>query len=242
MATVLLVRHGRTSANVAGVLAGRTAGVHLDDVGREQAAQLGVRMSALPIRRIVSSPLERCRHTASAISSAQPTAVPVTVDRRLTECGYGDWTGRPLKELAKEPLWSVVQQHPSAAEFPNGEAMRDMQARALAAVYEHDAAVTEEHGPQALWVAASHGDVIKAIITDAAGGHLDSFQRIVVDPGSVSVVSYTSLRPFLVRLNDHGDLSALVPKRKPGRRGSSRSSRSSRSSDAAVGGGAGPAT
>lgn len=237
MATVLLVRHGRTSANTNGVLAGRTPGVKLDDVGRKQAHDLGDRVAALPIKVIVSSPLERCRQTASALAGALMSPLTVTLDKRLIECGYGDWTGRPLKDLAKEPLWKVVQGHPSAAEFPGGESLRDMQARALAAIRDHDAAVNAEFGPDSLWVAVSHGDVIKAIVADAAGSHLDSFQRIVVDPGSVSVVSYTPYRPFVVRLNEHGDLSGLAP---TGKRRSRR--RTARSSDAPVGGGAGAAT
>ena len=115
--------------------------------------------------------------------------------------------------------------------------MRAMQARALDAVRHYDEAVTESHGAGALWVAVSHGDVIKAILADAAGSHLDSFQRIVVDPGSVSVVSYTPQRPFVVRLNEHGDLSGLVPKARGGRR-----RRSTHAGDAPVGGGAGPDT
>ena len=237
MATVLLVRHGRTSANASGVLAGRTPGVRLDDVGKRQAADLGTRMAGLPIAAIVSSPLERCRQTAGALASALSASVQVTTDKRLTECGYGDWTGRSLKDLAKEPLWKVVQGQPSAVEFPGGESMRAMQARALDAVRHYDSAVTESHGPGALWVAVSHGDVIKAILADAAGSHLDSFQRIVVDPGSVSVVSYTPQRPFVVRLNEHGDLSGLAPKVTRGRRRRSRPS-----GDAPVGGGAGPDT
>ncbi|MEJ7628522.1 MAG: histidine phosphatase family protein [Nocardioidaceae bacterium] len=237
MATVLLVRHGRTSANSSGVLAGRAPGVRLDDLGRSQAAELGARMSALPLAAVVSSPLERCRQTATAIVSVLASELSVSVDRRLIECGYGDWTGKQLKDLAKEPLWKVVQGHPSAAEFPGGESLRGMQARALDAIRAHDAAVTETVGPAALWVAVSHGDVIKAILADAVGSHLDEFQRIVVDPGSVSVVSYTPLRPFVVRLNEHGDLTGLVPKAKPGRRHRARAS-----SDAPVGGGAGLAT
>jgi probable phosphomutase (TIGR03848 family) len=211
--------------------------VRLDDVGKRQAAELGVRVAALPIAAIVSSPLERCRQTAAALSSALSTPVPVVFDKRLTECGYGDWTGRPLKDLAKEPLWRVVQGQPSAVEFPGGESMRAMQARALDAVRHYDAAVTESHGAGALWVAVSHGDVIKAILADAAGSHLDSFQRIVVDPGSVSVVSYTPQRPFVVRINEHGDLSGLAPRTRKGRR-----RRTTPTADAPVGGGAGPDT
>lgn len=232
MATVLLVRHGRSAANQGGVLAGRSPGVLLDDVGQEQAAATAQRIAGLPIRVVVSSPLERCQQTAQAIAGALGKPIDVRVDDRFIECGYGDWTGEELKKLAKDPLWKIVQGHPSAATFPAGESIRDMQSRALTAAREWDATVSAEHGAQALWVAVSHGDVIKSILADALGTHLDNFQRIVVDPASVSVISYTPLRPFVVRFNEHGDLQGIAP---PARR----RRRKAASSDAAVGGGAG---
>jgi probable phosphomutase (TIGR03848 family) len=239
MPTVLLVRHGRTAANAAGTLAGRTPGVGLDDAGRAQVAALVERLAPLPLVAVLSSPLQRCRETAEPIAAGGGTrAVPrpaCQVEDRLAECDYGDWTGESLKKLAKDPLWRVVQAQPSAAVFPGGESMRDMQQRAVAAVRETDARLEAEHGPDCLWVAVSHGDVIKSVLADAMGLHLDSFQRIVVDPCSVSVIRYTPLRPFVVRSNDAGDLGALVP---PRRRRRSRAV----SSDAAVGGGAGGAT
>jgi probable phosphomutase (TIGR03848 family) len=230
--TVLLVRHGRTAANSGGVLAGRAPGVLLDEVGRRQAEATGQRLAGLPVKQVVSSPLERCLATAEAVTSTLGGGLEVQVDEGLIECGYGQWTGTELKKLAKDPLWKVVQGHPSAARFPEGESLRQMQLRAVDAVRSWDANVAEEHGAQALWVAVSHGDVIKAIVADAVGAHLDSFQRIVVDPASVSVITYTPLRPFVVRLNDTGDLSGLAP---PPRRRRRRPV----SSDAAVGGGAG---
>lgn len=232
VATVLLVRHGRSAANRTGVLAGRSPGVALDETGRDQAAATGRRLAGLPIARVVSSPLERCRQTAEALVTALGREVDVQLDDRLIECGYGDWTGEELKKLAKNPLWKVVQAHPSAATFPGGESIREMQARAVEAMRDWDARVSAAGGAQALWVAVSHGDVIKAVLADALGAHLDSFQRIVVDPGSVSAVVYTPLRPFVVRLNDSGDLSTLAPPRR-------RRRRKTVSSDAAVGGGAG---
>ncbi len=233
VATVLLVRHGRSGANSNGVLAGRSAGVDLDEGGQQQAAATGRRLAGLPITSVVSSPLERCRQTAAALRAEIGGAVEVQIDDRLIECGYGDWTGAELKKLSKDPLWKVVQGHPSAATFPAGESIRQMQLRAVDAVRDWDARVSSGFGPQSLWVAVSHGDVIKAVIADALGAHLDHFQRIVVDPASVSVISYTLLRPFVLHLNDTGDLSGLVPKRRKGRR------RKDPSSDAAVGGGAG---
>ncbi len=233
MATVILARHGRTTANAGGVLAGRSKGVHLDDHGMEQARAAAARMAGLPLAAVVTSPLERCRETAREITRVQPNGIRPVAERGLLECDYGDWTGRDLKTLAKEQLWRTVQAHPSAAVFPSGEAMSTMAQRGVEAVRRWDARVAEEHGPDAVWVAVSHGDVIKAILADALGMHLDSFQRIVVDPASLSVVRYTPMRPFVVSLNSsEGDLGHLKP---PARR----SRRRKPSSDAAVGGGAG---
>jgi probable phosphomutase (TIGR03848 family) len=233
MATLILARHGRTTANVTGVLAGRTKGVHLDDTGREQARAAATRLTGLPLAAVVSSPLERCRETAREIVRQQPQPSTVAAERGLLECDYGSWTGRELKTLVKESLWRTVQGHPSAVRFPEGEAMTEMSSRAVGAVRRWDARVEADHGPDAVWVAVSHGDVIKAILADALGIHLDAFQRIVVDPASLSVVRYTPGRPFVVTMNSTaGDLSHLKP---PGKKRRRRTV----SSDAAVGGGAG---
>lgn len=233
MATVILARHGRTTANATGVLAGRSRGVHLDDQGLEQARLAAQRLAALPLAAVVTSPLERCRETAREIGRAQSQGLRPVSDRGLLECDYGSWTGRELKALAKEELWKTVQAHPSAAVFPEGESMAAMAQRGVASVRRWDARIGEEHGADAVWVAVSHGDVIKAILADALGMHLDAFQRIVVDPASLSVVRYTPMRPFVVSLNSTvGDLAHLRP---PARR----SRRRKVSSDATVGGGAG---
>ena len=122
MATVLLVRHGRTTANHSGVLAGRSPGVRLDDVGAAQADAVGLRLAELPLTRLVSSPLARCRQTLAAIVAHQGTPPGPVTDGDLTECGYGEWTGQPLKKLAKHPLWRAVQNQPSAVTFPDGRA------------------------------------------------------------------------------------------------------------------------
>jgi probable phosphomutase (TIGR03848 family) len=220
MATVLLLRHGRTTANAHGGLAGRSP-VGLDGTGLAQAAAAGRRLREVPLAAVVTSPLQRCRQT---VARALPDLVAV-VDERLTECGYGDWEGRTLKDLAADPLWPVVQHHPSAVRFPgeHGEAIAEMAARAVAAVRDWDARITAEHGAGAVWLACSHGDVIKAVVADALGLHLDLFQRLMVDPASVSAIHYTAARPFVSRLGDTGEL------RFPAATGP----------DAAVGGGAG---
>ncbi|NQX13566.1 MSMEG_4193 family putative phosphomutase [Microbacteriaceae bacterium VKM Ac-2855] len=210
MATVILVRHGRTTANVQGILAGRSDGVDLDDVGREQADRAAERLASLPLVAVVSSPLLRCRETAQRILARQADAPSAPIENDITECDYGEWQGGSLRELAKEPLWSVVQTQPSAAVFPGGESLAAMQARSVAAIRRLDRAFEAEHGPGAVWVAVSHGDIIKSVLADALGSHLDQFQRISVGPASLSIVRYGANRPEVVATNTTaGDLDFL---------------------------------
>jgi probable phosphomutase (TIGR03848 family) len=270
--TVLLVRHGLTAAT-GQLLTGWTPGVGLDERGRAQAKALGARLALVPLDAVVTSPLDRCRQTVEEIVAAgaerggqtgqtgqsgqtgqtrppQPAgragrADPV-IDDRVGECKYGDWTGKPLKELEKDPLWPVVQAHPSAVRFPGagGESMLDMQHRAVSAIRDWNGKL----GQDATYLVCSHGDVIKAIVADSLGLHLDQCQRIIADPCSLTVIRYTPLRPFLLRLNDTGGgVDDLLPRPdepgqdepgqdkpgqdKPGGRGGD--------SDAVIGGGAG---
>ncbi len=250
MTTVLLVRHGLT-ASTGRLLTGWTPGITLDDRGLAQAKALAERLALVPLDAIVTSPLERCQQTAEAIASIRAegergsggilekggpaggtAAGQPVVEERVGECRYGDWTGKPLAELAKDPLWPVVQAHPSAVRFPgpDGEAMLDMQHRATSAIRDWN----QKLGPEATYVVCSHGDVIKAIVVDALGLHLDMCQRIQADPCSLTVIRYTPLRPFVVRMNDvGGSVTDLLPRREEGAKAELGIS------DAAVGGGAG---
>ncbi|TWP33216.1 MSMEG_4193 family putative phosphomutase [Leekyejoonella antrihumi] len=218
MALLLLVRHGRSTANTSGVLAGWTPGVSLDDTGRAGAGALAERMAPVKVSRIVSSPLKRCQETAAILAKQhEGRGVAVEYDQGLGECRYGAWTGRKIADLVKEPLWRTVQDTPSQATFPSGgqfpaESLRAMSDRATAAVRRIDAEVEARDGAHSVWVAVSHGDVIKALLAEALGLALDEFQRIVVSPGSLSVVQYTPKRAFVLRMNDGtADLTALLP-------------------------------
>lgn len=225
--TVILLRHGRSVSNTAHTLAGRSEGVGLDEKGTAQAAALVDRLAGLPIKALIRSPLLRCRLTLEPLAAALDLE-PV-VDERLTEVDYGQWTGRKISELVSEPLWSVVQQQPSAAEFPAGEGLAAMQARAVAAIREHDRRLAAESGSDVLWLACTHGDVIKSVVADALGSHLDSFQRIVADPASMSVIRYTDSRPFVLHVNHTGAQLASALTAAPPETGTP-------SSDAVVGG------
>jgi probable phosphomutase (TIGR03848 family) len=209
MSTVVLLRHGRSTANVAGVLAGRSPGVSLDDVGRAQAEAVAARLTGITLDALVSSPMDRCQQTVAPLAAA--TGMTVRTEPALAEVDYGDWTGRALKDLGGEDLWRTVQAHPSAAVFPGGEGLAAVGVRAVSAIR----GLVGEFGPDAVILVCSHGDVIKSILADALGLHLDGFQRIVVAPASLSVVRYTPLRPFVERINDSGELGSLRPAPKP---------------------------
>lgn len=213
----------------------------LDAHGTEQARALGQRLAATPLAAVVSSPLERTQQTADAIAAAHEGAERHT-EEMLGECHYGAWTGRPLRELAREPLWRDIQERPSTVTFPAhdsyaAESLQSMRDRAVAAVERWDARIEAAHGPGAVWVAVSHGDVIKALVSAALASPLDRFQRIVVDPASVSIVHHAPAHPVVLRVNDSGSDPIDL-------RGLSRALQKSPDTDAAtgdgtVGGGAG---
>lgn len=220
------------------MLAGRSASVGLDDHGRSQSDGLIERFSGLPNPvAVVRSPLLRCEQTVAPLVGHFDC--PEIVDERLVEVDYGQWTGRPIKELLSEPLWRVVQQQPSAAIFPDGEGLAQVQARAVAAIRELDARFAGEDG-SGIWIACTHGDVIKAILADAMGMHLDSFQRIVVEPASASVVRYSVARPYVHAVNCTSALPSIPAQPKQSEKSEqSEKSGHSHPDDAVVGGSTG---
>lgn len=222
--TVILVRHGRSTANTSGVLAGRTEGVALDEKGRAQSADLVARLGDAGSRlaAIVRSPLQRCAETVAPLAAAFPDIDQVT-SPEIAEVDYGRWSGRKLSELVAEPLWKTVQRQPSHAVFPGGEGLADVSRRATSAIRALDREYGGDSGDR-LWLACSHGDVIKSVVADALGMHLDAFQRIVVDPASITVIRYSHDRPYVLTLNNNGTLTLPAPRP---------------TADADVGGGAG---
>lgn len=236
MTTCLLIRHGQSQANLDGILAG-----HLDSTlteeGERQARRMATSLRAAPIRRIVTSPLGRCRATAHELSVIHPDAGPAAVEEGLTEVRYGAWTGRSLRDLGREELWATIQSRPSSVVFPPHrehpeEGLAAMAERAWAAWQHWDDVVENAHGEGALWALVSHGDVIKAVLARALGLHLDAFQSIVVDPASVSIVHHRGGRTAVSGLNLREDVLARLSEAPPARDGAD-------SADAVVGGGNG---
>ncbi len=207
MTQLLLIRHAVNDWVGSNRLAGWTPGVHLNEEGRRQAEALAQRLAGVKLKAIYSSPLERTLETAEII--ARPHNLPVRLREGIGEAHYGEWTGQKIEDLAKTDLWRVVQFHPSGARFPGGEALREMQARAVAEID----AMCHDH-PDDMVVVVSHADVIKAIIAHYIGMHLDLFQRLAVSPASLSILAFSKMGPRLVRLNDTSHIAADGHKQK----------------------------
>lgn len=184
MSTVVVIRHGRSTSNAAGTLAGRTPGVHLDDTGKQQAATLGDRLAGVEPAAVVCSPLERCQETIAIALERAGITTEVTLDERVIETNYGDWSGRKLSDLAEEPEWVTVQTSPSSAQFPGGEKMTDVVDRVVEAVLDWNARLD----PGAVWLLVGHGDVISGLLTWALGMDYDRVQSLMVDPASASII------------------------------------------------------
>ena len=198
---LVLIRHAHSEANAAGILSGRLPNVHLSEKGLAQSEQLAVRLGSFPVSNLRISPMERCFETISPwinsiVMPNNPRFEPI-IDEELTEVDYGLWSGKKLSILSKNKLWKTVQESPSRMYFPKGEGIAQMQSRAMTSV--HQAVSSKAKGSA---VIVSHGDVIKSIVASALGMHLDDFQRIVIDPASISILDYSTMKPRVLLLND----------------------------------------
>jgi len=198
---LVLIRHAHSEANAAGILSGRLPNVHLSEKGLEQSEELAVRLGNFPVSNLRISPMERCFETISPwinsiVMPNNPRFEPI-IDEELTEVDYGLWSGKKLSILSKNKLWKTVQESPSRMYFPKGEGIAQMQSRAMTSV--HQAVSSKAKGAA---VIVSHGDVIKSMVASALGMHLDEFQRIVIDPASISILDFSTTKPRVLLLND----------------------------------------
>jgi len=201
MTVLLLIRHAHT--DTAGKrLTGWQRGVHLNDRGRQEAAELAERMAGVRLRAIYSSPLERCRETAAPLARA--TGLAISIRKALLEVNYGDWSGRAISGLRRTKLWRVVQHAPSRTRFPGGESLLEVQSRAVA-----EAERIAARHPRDVVAIVTHADVVRLLLLHYAGMHLDDLQRLVVDPASASVVALGEGPARIVKVNDTGGLDAL---------------------------------
>ena len=197
MARIVLLRHAHSVANEKNLLAGRTPGIALSKTGKAQAEELVVRLGATKFDEVAISPLQRCRETIDPWLAADGAKSPVVIDEMVSEVDYGNWSGKTLASLRRKSQWKVVQDFPSQMIFPEGESLLEMQGRALSGFYRLNS--VKGKGPRLL---VSHGDVIKSIVAHCLGMHLDQFQRLVIEPASITIIDTDSGVSRLVRFND----------------------------------------
>ena len=210
MTRILLIRHAHSVANDRGILAGRSSGVVLTERGKKESIELSQRLQGINLSSIHISPIERCHLTmAPFLEASVPTKRPkVFVTEDLSEVDYGQWTGKKLSTLYRHKLWKTVQNRPSAMYFPDGEGLANVQVRAMRAL--HTAAA--KPGNHAL---VSHGDVIKSVVAAVLGTHLDNFQKIVIDPASITVLDFDGSDFRVITLNSTtAAIADLVPAKK----------------------------
>ena len=210
MASIILVRHSRSTANTAGVLAGQAPGIALDEVGFTQAQGLVSRIGEIEIKRIISSPLQRCLETITPWHTAHGKSI-IEIDRNFIESDYGSWTGQELSELSKEPLWKEVQKKPSKVTFPAGESFKAMFDRVSKGLDQIIDSLNDDDNV----IIVSHGDIIKLAIAKILDLPIDNFQKLVIDPASISIVKVEkqeeSRRTALISMNESGTpLSKLL--------------------------------
>jgi probable phosphomutase (TIGR03848 family) len=205
MATIILVRHGENDWVKKQRLAGWIPGIHLNANGRQQAESAAQRLAHLPLRAVYSSPVERCLETADYL--ARPHQLPVRQLDAVGEVRYGQWEGEEIKKLAQEKAWYIVQHYPSRHHFPDGEALREVQFRAVQALE----SLSHQHSKETI-VVVSHADLIKLVLAHYLGTHIDLFQRIVISPASISVLALPADgKVHVLRLNDTGALTLPSP-------------------------------
>ncbi|MFN2526682.1 MAG: MSMEG_4193 family putative phosphomutase [Actinomycetota bacterium] len=193
MTVFVFVRHAVTN-HTGKRLSGWAPDVHLSPAGRKQAEAAAEALASLPLKAVYSSPIDRAVETARPIAARH--GLRVRLRDRIGEVGYGDWTDKPLKSLVRTKLWAQVQRWPSAARFPNGESLREVQARAVGEIERMRAA----HPEQAV-CCVTHADVIKLITAHFLGLHLDLFQRMAIGPASITAIAIQDEGPMLLTLN-----------------------------------------
>ncbi|GIU98306.1 MAG: phosphoglycerate mutase [Actinomycetota bacterium] len=217
MTTLFVIRHGLT-AHTGKLLYGRMRGIELDGRGRAQAEALARRFEPIRLTAIYASPLERCVQTVEPLAAAQ--GLPIREREAWIEMDAGAWTGRSLGRLRRTRAWREVQGSPSTFRFPGGG---EGFAEALARIAAELRWIARRHRRGRVAV-ATHGDIARLLLAYVQAMPLDRFQRIVVDPASVSVVRLAAPEPKVLLVNDTGDLGRFAREPAPpweaaGRRG-----------------------
>ena len=208
MARLVFIRHAHSTANDAGILSGQLPGISLSKKGKKQAELLVDRLGSSHFDSIRVSPMQRCEETiAPWLKSGYSRGLKsYEIDEALIEVDYGTWSGRKLSSLSREKMWKIIQEKPSAVQFPEGERIKAMQKRALGSILQ---ALEDKKNGTHLFV--SHGDVLKAVVASLLKIRLDDFQSLVIDPASVTIIDFDGSKSRLLAFNDtHSPIAPMT--------------------------------
>lgn len=182
MTRIWLIRHGSHDW-LSRVLVGRTRGVHLNELGREEASRVARALAERSIAAIYSSPRERAMETAAPLATIHDLVTEEAAD--LDEIDFGEWCGLSFEELAKDDRWRQWNTSRGSAEAPGGETMVAVRDRALRFI--ERAAAMHDGEEIALF---SHGDVIRGALTYFLNQPLDSLLAIDFPPAAMAMVEF----------------------------------------------------
>jgi probable phosphomutase (TIGR03848 family) len=209
MPLLLLIRHGENEYVKTGKMAGRIPGVHLNERGRQQAADLAKALADVPLKALYSSPLERAVETAEPIADGRK--IEIQLRSELMDNDIGKWQGRSLKALSRLKKWKTVQQAPSRFTFPEGESFLQAQTRIASCLDE----IVASHKPKDIVAMVFHADPIKLAVAHYLGMPLDHFQRLGCDTASITVLYLSETGAHLIKLNQRPPFEFLLrPERK----------------------------
>ena len=192
--TILFVRHV-PHEHQDKVHVSRTEGVKLAKDAPKRLARLADRLRREKLAAVYASPVSRAIETAMAATERRREEVRVLDD--LTETEFGEWTGKTVEEVHRDPRHGVWNRVRSLARPPGGETMLEVQARMVHGIE----ALRRDHPDQTVAV-FSHGDPIKCAILYLLGMPLDFYDRIDVDPGSITTTMVGDWGAKVHRLNE----------------------------------------
>jgi broad specificity phosphatase PhoE len=195
-----LLRHGEHVLR-GRVLAGRTPGVGLSARGRLEIAAVADRLADEKIDALYASPLQRTRETAEILAARFD--LPIEYRDDLLELDFGEWTGLTFDAVRADERWRLWTTCRSIASVPGGESMREVQARAVRALFE----LRQAHRDGTVLI-VSHGDVIRAALLFALGMPLDFYSRIEIAIASLNTIHIDDSGIRVLAVNERPRLSS----------------------------------
>lgn len=195
MLTLILVRHGATEANEAGLYIGRSESA-LSPRGREAAIKLCNQLEKEEIDHIYMSPSKRVKET---IASLLKNCQSVQVVEALQEIDFGIWEMKDFNWLKKhypEEITRMIEEG-MRYQYPQGESLEEVHERVAKWLKE----VLINHSGCNLLIAA-HGGTIRCILSELLVKNASLHWHFKIDPGTITIVRVEEGFPIIEKLNE----------------------------------------